>query len=154
MQIEEGAVLSGKVTGFTKFGAFVELDSENTGMVHISEVANTYVEDIKDHLAMDQEVQVKVLSVNGGKISLSIKKLLPPEPRRPKPAAAQPRPSAPRPRAQVWQGPKMAPPPLGGKPTFEDMMSKFKKDSDEKMSALKRASDAKRGAGGGPRRGK
>ena len=153
MQIEEGAVLSGKVTGFTKFGAFVELDNENTGMVHISEVANTYVEDIKDHLTLNQEVQVKVLSVSGGKISLSIKKLLPPEPRRPKPAT-QPKSATPRPRGQVWQGSKTVQPPEG-KATFEDMMSKFKKDSDEKMSALKRASDVKRGSGGGgSRRGK
>lgn len=148
MQIEEGAVLSGKVTGLTKFGAFVELEEGATGMVHISEVSNVYVEDIKDHLSMGQEVRVKVLSMTEGKISLSIKRLLP----APEPQERRPRP-APRKRdvqRNVWQGVKSS---ASNEPqTFEDMMSKFKQVSDEKMTDLKRSSDSKR-SGGYSRRG-
>lgn len=78
MQLEVGKIYEGKVTGITKFGAFVELEKGTTGMVHISEIANTYVNEIKDHLTEGQTVKVKVLSLGeGGKISLSIKKALP-----------------------------------------------------------------------------
>ena len=55
MQIEEGAILSGKVTGLTDFGAFVELEGGKTGMIHISEVASNYVKDIREHLSVGQE---------------------------------------------------------------------------------------------------
>lgn len=76
MQIEEGAVVSGKVTGLTDFGAFVELEGGKTGMIHISEVAPNYVKDIREHLSVGQEVTSKVISITPqGKISLSIKKL-------------------------------------------------------------------------------
>ena len=78
MQLEVGNIYEGKVTGITKFGAFVELEKGTTGMVHISEVANTFVSEIKDHLTEGQTVKVKVLSMGeDGKISLSIKKALP-----------------------------------------------------------------------------
>ena len=75
MQLEVGKIYEGKITGITKFGAFVEIDRETTGMVHISEVANTFVNDIKDHIQEGQAVKVKVLSIGDDKkISLSIKK--------------------------------------------------------------------------------
>lgn len=75
MQLDVGKIYEGKVTGITKFGAFVELEPGTTGMVHISEVANTFVNEIKDFLTEGQTVKVKVLSVGeDGKISLSIKK--------------------------------------------------------------------------------
>ena len=78
MQLEVGKIYEGKVTGITKFGAFVELDKDTTGMVHISEVANTFVSEIKDHITEGETVKVKVLSLgDDGKISLSIKKALP-----------------------------------------------------------------------------
>ena len=77
MQLEVGKIYEGKVTGITKFGAFVELDKDTTGMVHISEVANTFVNDISEHLKEGQDVKVKVLALNDGKIALSIKKALP-----------------------------------------------------------------------------
>ena len=78
MQLEVGKIYEGKVTGITKFGAFVELDKDTTGMVHISEVANTFVNEIKDHLTEGQTVKVKVLNLgDDGKISLSIKKAQP-----------------------------------------------------------------------------
>ena len=82
MQVEVGAVLEGKVTGITKFGAFVELPDKKTGMVHISEVAPTFVKEIRDFVTEGQTVKVKVLSISEeGKISLSMKKALPPAPR-------------------------------------------------------------------------
>ena len=77
MQVAIGEIVEGKVTGITKFGAFVELPGGKTGMVHISEVAPTYVKEIKDHLTIGQEVRVKVLAVSEeGKISLSIKRAM------------------------------------------------------------------------------
>ena len=75
MQLEVGAILEGKVTGITKFGAFVELEGGKTGMVHISEVAPTFVREIRDFVTEGQTVKVKVLSIGeDGKISLSMKK--------------------------------------------------------------------------------
>jgi S1 RNA binding domain protein len=135
MQVENGAILEGKVTGITKFGAFVDLGEGVTGMVHISEVAPTYVSDIKDHLKENDTVKVKVMNVGeDGKISLSIKK------------AIEPQHKAPRERVQPrtdWI--KERPQPT----SFEDMMSRFKQSSDEKFSELKRKSgETKR-----PRRG-
>ena len=73
--VEIGAILEGKVTGLTNFGAFVSLADNKTGMVHISEVSSSYVNDIHDHLKEGQQVKVKVIDVTPeGKISLSIKK--------------------------------------------------------------------------------
>ena len=75
MQIEEGMILRGKITGIAAFGAFVELEDGKTGLVHISEVASTFVEDITKHLSQGQSVNVKVMSIDEkGKISLSIKR--------------------------------------------------------------------------------
>ena len=75
MSIEVGSKLQGKVTGITKFGAFVELPEGSTGLVHISEVADNYVKDINDHLKVGDQVEVKVINVGkDGKIGLSIKK--------------------------------------------------------------------------------
>ena len=75
MQVEVGSVLEGKVTGITKFGAFVELPNKASGMVHISEIASTFVKEIRDFVTEGQTVKVKVLSISeDGKISLSIKK--------------------------------------------------------------------------------
>ena len=77
MAVEIGEILDGKVTGITNFGAFVELPDKSTGMVHISEVANTYIKDIHEKLSENQEVKVKVIDINEkGKIALSIKKAI------------------------------------------------------------------------------
>ena len=76
MQLEIGKIYTGKVKGITQYGAFVDIDGGGTGMVHISEVSNTYVNDIHDHLTENQEVKVKVIGINeAGKVSLSIKKV-------------------------------------------------------------------------------
>ncbi len=140
MQLEVGAIVEGKVTGFTAFGAFVDLEGGKKGMVHISEVALEFVKDIKDHLAIGQTVKVKVISIaENGKISLSIKKAM----EQPKPAF-KPKEKAPRrSNANVWQGNKST---ADSQPqSFESMMAKFKQESDEKMSDLKR--DSKHGGG-------
>jgi len=145
VQVEVGAILEGKVTGITKFGAFVELEPGKTGMVHISEVANTYVKEIRDHITEGQNVKVKVLSIgDDGRISLSIKKATPPAPRTPHPAQAPGRPGN-----LEWQSSTAR---RSGTESFEDMMSRFKQQSDEKMSDLKRSVDSKHG-GFAPRRG-
>jgi len=153
MQIEEGAIVTGKVTGLTDFGAFVELEGGKTGMIHISEVAPNYVKDIKEHLKVGQEVKSKVISVSReGKISLSIKKLT----EAPKEQSAQQRPQKPRTERRssppVWNGQKSSAPASGEKQSFEDMMARFKQVSDEKMTDLKRT-DSKRGSVGYSRRG-
>ena len=142
MQLEVGAIVEGKVTGITKFGAFVELPEKKTGMVHISEVAPTFVKEIRDFITEGQTVKVKVLSIGeDGKISLSMKKALPPAPRgaAPREGGRGPaREAAPR----VWQ-PKA--PARSDNLSFEDMMSRFKATSDEKFSDLKRSMDNKHG---------
>ena len=78
MQVEVGNILEAKVTGITKFGAFVKFENDQTAMVHISEIAPTYVNDISEHLSMGQVVKVKILTISeDGKISASIKRTLP-----------------------------------------------------------------------------
>lgn len=136
MQLDVGKIYEGKVTGITKFGAFVELEPGTTGMVHISEVANTFVSEIKDHLAEGQSVKVKVLSVSEeGKISLSIKKASEnPNPKNRRNGGGK-RPES-KPQAEkVPQTPEAA---------FEDMLNKFKQSSDERMGDLKKVIDNKR----------
>ena len=131
MQLEVGAILEGKITGITKFGAFVDLGDNKTGMVHISEVAPTFVNEIRDFVKENDTVKVKVLAIaDDGKISLSIKRAMENENRR----------NSPRPRpAQVEWTPRRQEPA-----SFEDMMSKFKQSSDEKFSDLKRKNGEQR----------
>ncbi len=148
MAVEIGAILEGKVTGITNFGAFVELPDKSTGMVHISEVSSTFIKDIHEKLSEGDTVNVKVLEINEkGKIALSIKKALPQEeePKPKRPAGDKPRRSQP----QVWTGSQKSEPESM---SFEDMLAKFKSVSDEKMSDLKKNNVAKRGASA-PRRG-
>ena len=77
MELTVGAVLEGKVKSITNFGAFISLPENKTGMVHISEVANAYVSDIRQHLTEGQEVKVVVIGMENGKVNLSIKRLEP-----------------------------------------------------------------------------
>ena len=137
MQFEVGTIQDGKVTGVKNFGAFVELTDGTTGMVHISEVANSYVKDLGEHLQEGQEVKVKILSVSPeGKVSLSIKQAEPIEITRTREA----------PPPNVWK-PK---PVQNENPTdFEGMMSKFKQQSEEKIADVKRNRESHRGSGGG-----
>lgn len=140
--LEVGAIVEGKVTGLTAFGAFVSLPDGKSGMVHISEVSNTFVKEIKDFLKEGQDVKVKVVGISPeGKISLSIKKAMEPE----KQPAPRPRKND-RPRSSnVWQGQQK--PQTTESMSFEDMMARFKQVSDEKMTDLKRSTDSKHGGG-------
>lgn len=89
MELEVGTILEGKVTSITKFGAFVALEGGRSGLVHISEIANTYVNDVHDFLQEGQTVKVKLLAIKDGKLDLSIKKALP-APERPAQRSFQP----------------------------------------------------------------
>lgn len=162
MAIEVGMILEGKVSGITKFGAFVDLPESKTGMVHISEVAPTYINEISDYVKVGQQVKVKVLSVNGGKIALSMKQALPKDAQHPKksskPKSApnrsrqpyKPAPPVKSPGDYEWQSSRKSNPS-----TFEDMMSRFKQTSEDKMSDLKRGGESRgysrRGNGNGRR---
>ena len=77
MELTVGTILEGKVKSITNFGAFVALPENKTGMVHISEVANAYVSDIRAHLTEGQDVKVVVIGNENGKVNLSIKRLEP-----------------------------------------------------------------------------
>ncbi len=148
--LEVGAIVEGKITGLTAFGAFVSLPDGKSGMVHISEVSNSFVKDIKEHLKEGQQVKVKVVNITPeGKISLSIKKAEEPAPRDTS-APAYKKKNTDRPRqANVWQGQQKQQPQ--GSMSFEDMMARFKQVSDEKMTDLRRSTDSKHG--GSSRRG-
>ena len=152
MQIEQGSVVKGKVTGLTDFGAFVELEGGKTGMIHISEVSTSYVKDIREHLQLNQEVTAKVISISPeGKIALSIKKLNADNNGGDRPQR-RPRPSGDRQGQQNRPHQQSSGQRRPPQQSFEDMMAKFKQISDEKMTDLKRSSDSKR-SGGYSRRG-
>ena len=144
MQFDVGDILEGKITGLTSYGAFVELPENKTGMVHISEVSTSYVKDIHECLQEGQQVKVKVLSIDeNGKISLSIKRTME-APKRPSQRTrtfsqnAPVRPQNSEPSTYEWQPKKTE------NMSFEDMMSRFKQASDEKMTVLKRNGDNRR----------
>ncbi|HNV33945.1 MAG TPA: S1 RNA-binding domain-containing protein [Bacillota bacterium] len=123
-----GEVVSGKVTGITKFGAFVDIGNGHTGMVHISEIADEYITEISDHLKMGDIVNVKVININGEKVGLSIKQTLP---------SFIARQEA---RNRARDASNMQ--------NFEDKLAKFMKDSEERHSDLRKSQDSKRGGRG------
>ena len=137
MQLQVGMVTEGKVTGITKFGAFVALPEGKSGLVHISEIANTFVNDVHDYVQDGQTVKVKVIGISpDGKINLSIKK-----------AEEQPRPER---RPQSQQQPRQPygsrqPMPRANGPTgdasFEDKLKQFMQESDSRMADNKMYSD-------------
>ncbi len=145
MQFVVGDIIEGKITGLTKFGAFVELSEGNTGMVHISEIASVFVEKISDFVKEGQLVKVKVLNISeNGKISLSMKKAEENKEKKIDNRFNNRKLSnrSIRPKQNIWQGTfKDNTETLN----FEDMMSKFKKSSDEKISDLKKTTESKRG---------
>ena len=147
MSIETGSVVEGVVSGITKFGAFVELSEGKVGLVHISEVADVYVNDVRDFLSEGDKVSVKVLGVDEkGKIKLSVKQAG--ENSSDDGAAKMP--------PKVGFGRRDFKRRSGGynnlSPSFEDKLSKFMKDSDERQLDIRRKTDSKRG-GRGSRRG-
>lgn len=143
--LEIGTIVEGKITGLTAFGAFVSLPDGKSGMVHISEVSNTFVKDIKEFLKEGQDVKVKIVSISEeGKISLSIKKATE-TPAEDKPRQShRPNRNSDRPRANVWQGQQKQ---QKEAMSFEEMMAQFKVVSDEKMSDLKRSTESRQGSG-------
>lgn len=138
MPVQVGAIVEGIVSGITNFGAFVDIEKGKTGLVHISEVADEYVKNIHDYLKNRQKVRVKVLSIeSNGKISLSIKQ------------AALPKKRSVRPAEVEWTDPAERQSDM----SFEDQISQFLKDSEEKMAEIKlRNRDNRRGNGYGNRR--
>ena len=137
MQVEVGAVVEGTVTGITKFGAFVSLPDGRSGLVHISEIANTYVNDVNEFLKLGDKVKVRVLAVTpDGKINLSIKKAEP----------APERPNRPAQPAGQVSGPS-------GDAAFEDRLKQFMQESDSRMAGNRLYSDRTRGRRRGSGRG-
>ena len=141
MELTVGAVLEGKVKTITNFGAFVALPENKTGMVHISEVANSYVNDIRQHLTEGQDVKVMVIGLENGKINLSIKRL------EPKPQ----RENAPRRESRSGNGggnqggnrpaPVQPAAPKTADQLFEEKLKAFMTESDSKLSSLKQYSE-------------
>jgi len=123
MPLKSGEIVEGTVKTITNFGAFIDLGEGKTGLVHISEVADGYVKDITEFLSQDQKVKVKILSIDeeNKKITLSIKKVN--ETR----------------RVETPKNTEMS---------FEDRLSKFLKDSEERQSEVKRSFESKRSRGG------
>ena len=146
MELTVGTIITGKVTSITKFGAFVALPDGKSGLVHISEVAGTFVSDVHDFLTQGQEVPVKVLSISPeGKISLSVKQAQPPKPRPPHGVS--------RPTFRVvavvsvlsFARSAPAQPAAPAELSFEDKLKQFMSVSDSKQSELNRYMASKRG---------
>ena len=135
MELTVGAILDGKVKSITNFGAFIALPENKTGLVHISEVANTYVSDVREHLTEGQEVKVMVLSAEAGKINLSIKRL---EARPQREERAPRRENAPRPTRSA---PTPPPAPKTADQLFEEKLKQFMSESDSKISGIRQYSD-------------
>ncbi len=133
MELTVGAVLEGKVKTITNFGAFISLPENKTGMVHISEVANAYVSDIRQHLTEGQDVKVMVIGVENGKVNLSIKRL----------EAKPQRENAPRPQASrpARTAPTPPPAPKTADQLFEERLKAFMSESDSKISSIRQYSD-------------
>lgn len=147
MEITVGQIVEGKITGITNFGIFVDLGEGKSGLVHISEVSRTYINDIKDVYKIQDVVKMKVLTVGeDGKISLSIKKALESEEKNQRREKRERRPiGQSKPDSSYTWTPKKQEPA-----SFEEMMNRFKQTSDEKFSELKRKNPeskrSKRGA--------
>ncbi|MBQ9067408.1 MAG: S1 RNA-binding domain-containing protein [Clostridia bacterium] len=159
MAVAVGEIVEGKITGLTNFGAFVELPENKVGMVHISEVSNSFVKEISDFLEKGQTVKVKILKIDdAGKISLSIKQAgedaLPKRDNRPQDRDGDRAPRSgrggngrdrkSRPAPKVWNGQKSAYANRADL-TFEEKMAKFKQESDDKLTDLKHSTESKHG---------
>ncbi|MGP6139198.1 MULTISPECIES: S1 domain-containing RNA-binding protein [unclassified Jeotgalibaca] len=164
MSIEVGTIVAGKVTGITNFGAFIDLGDRKTGLVHISEISDSYIKDINDVLSVGDEVNVKVLTIApDGKIGLSIRKAQenteegsqPQREHKPAPRSTssynkprEDRPSYNKGRDYRDRAPQAKEPKKEG---FDSLMSAFLKESDDRLTSLKRNTEGKRGGRGGRR---
>lgn len=142
MTLSVGDIVSGKVVNITKFGAFIEIEGGQNGLVHISEISNDYVENVSDVLKKGQEVKAKVLSNDDGKLSLSIKQTLPKKEFvkqrdfNKQKDFSKPRKDFSKPQAKkayTWEGERVETQDL----SFEDKISRFLKESTEKMDQMK-----------------
>mgnify|MGYP003586258272 CR=1 FL=1 len=147
MSVEVGSIVEGVVTGITNFGAFVDLGNNKTGLIHISEVSDVYVKDIREFLKEGDKVTAKVITLDNGKVGLSLKQLIP------KTEEVKPfsKPSGFRGGydGQERRSSRSSVPVA----SFEDKLSKFIKDSDERLLDLKRHTEARRGGRGAGRKG-
>lgn len=125
-----GAIIEGKVTGLTKFGAFLELPEGKTGMIHISEISHTYVSDIGEHLKEGQQVKAMIISVENNKINLSLKRMQ----------------QAPKPEKN-WQANSKKQPAVAAPLSFEDKLKQFMQTSESKISDLNKYQNRKGGSG-------
>ena len=133
MPFQVGSIVEGTVTSIASFGAFIQLPEGKTGLVHISEVADHYVEDIKQYLKEKDKVKVKVISIDSkGKISLSLKQ------------TGMQLKKATRPIEIDWEAERRE---KSKNMSFEDRMLKFLRDSDERQQQLKKSQESKRGGG-------
>ncbi len=139
MKFEVGEIVKGKITGITKFGAFVECEEGRVGLVHISEISNTYVKNISDYIKEGQEVKVKILNIEeNGKLGLSIKR------------AEENKVSKNDSDSKHFEhnnsvNEKRSVFSISNKPNFEDMISKFKKLSDEKIADFREKTKYRKG---------
>ena len=142
MELTVGTLVEGKVTGVTKFGAFVALPNGRSGMVHISEVANSFVQDINQHVQEGQTVKVVVIAIDEkGRINLSIKRALPKEETQDQPQRRPFRKPAPN------AAPVPPPAPKTADELFEDKLRLFMQSSEDRISGLK-SHHEKRGSRG------
>lgn len=141
MELAVGEVLEGKITGITKFGAFVSLDGGRSGLVHISEVANTYVTDVHEFVQMGQTVKVRILSIGeDGRINLSIKRAeASPETQ----SARREQRSAPRPNRNAEPPARAQESAQPGNQEFEDRLKRFMQESDSRMADNREYSEHK-----------
>ncbi len=148
MELTVGAVVDGKVKSLSKFGAFITLPDGSTGMVHISEIAHAYVNDIRDHLTEGQDVKVMIISKENGKTNLSIKRTLPPPA---KPQFSRPRQGGFNPASNGARSGAPSERSAGARPqpaqpqqkSFDDMLKQFMSESDSKMSSIRQYSEHK-----------
>lgn len=132
MELTVGDIVEGKVKSIRDFGAFITLPGGKTGMVHISDVANTYVSNIRDHLTEGQDVKVMITGIEDNKINLSIKRLTAPAP-----GSAPRRPAGNRPPRPVTPPPA----PKTAEQSFEEKLKQFMTESDSKISSIRQYSD-------------
>ena len=136
MELTVGAIVEGKVKSITNFGAFISLPEGKTGLVHISEVANAFVSDVRQHLTEGQDVKVMVISADNGKVNLSIKRL------ESKPQRENvPRREAPQQNRAPRSAPTPPPAPKTADQLFEEKLKAFMTESDSKISGIRQYSD-------------
>ncbi|MBO5953637.1 MAG: S1 RNA-binding domain-containing protein [Oscillospiraceae bacterium] len=142
MEFTVGAILEGKVKSITNFGAFIALPENKTGMVHISEVANTFVSDIRQHLAEGQDVKVVIIGNEKGKINLSIKRLeAKPQQENSQRNHFRSREGAQNQSRPVRTAPTPPPAPKTADQLFEEKLKQFMSESDSKISSIRQYSD-------------